>query len=74
MIDTQLAGGTKSGYSFAMQGGSGTPNVSYQIIASPTQPNQSGVRYFCSFEDAVVRVNPTASISTCDYSQTPLNQ
>ena len=69
LIDTLLASGSKSGYSFAMQGASGTPNGSYQIIASPAQPNQTGVRYFCSFQDAVVRVNPTAAISTCDYTQ-----
>ncbi|HVM93936.1 MAG TPA: prepilin-type N-terminal cleavage/methylation domain-containing protein [Terriglobales bacterium] len=74
LIDTQLAAGSKSGYSFVVQGASGTPNMTYQVIASPAQPNQSGVRYFCSFQDAVVRVNPTAAISTCDYTQTPLNQ
>jgi len=74
LIDTQLASGTKSGYSFTMAGASGTPNATYQFIASPINPNQSGVRYFCSFADAVVRVNPTQSITTCDYTQTPLNQ
>jgi type IV pilus assembly protein PilA len=74
LIDTQLAAGTKSGYSFSMGGASGTPNATYQFFASPIQANQSGVRYFCSFADAVVRVNPTASISTCDYTQSPLNQ
>jgi len=74
LIDTQLAGGTKSGYSFSLGGASGTPNWTYQIIASPITPNQSGVRYFCSFADAVVRVNPTTAIGTCNYSQNPLNQ
>jgi type IV pilus assembly protein PilA len=74
LIDTQLASGSKSGYSFAMSGASGTPNSTYQFIASPLQPNQSGVRYFCSFADAVVRVNATAAITTCDYTQSPLNQ
>ena len=44
------------------------------MFASPIQANQSGVRYFCSFADAVVRVNPTAVITTCDYTQSPLNQ
>jgi hypothetical protein len=73
LIDTQLAGGSKSGYSFRMANTSGTPVSAYNVIASPLQPNQTGVRYFCSFADAVVRVNPTASISTCDYSQSPLN-
>lgn len=73
LIDTQLASGSKSGYSFGMQGVLGTPAASYQIIAAPLQPNQSGVRYFCSFEDAVVRVNAAAVISTCDNTQTVLN-
>jgi len=72
LVDTVLAAGTKNGYTFAISGVSGTPAATYQFIATPISPNQSGTRYFCSFEDAVVRVNPTATISTCDYSQTPL--
>ena len=73
LIDSQLAGGSKSGYSFSVGGASGTSNWSYQVLASPITPNQSGVRYFCSFADAVVRVNATTAIATCTYSQTPLN-
>jgi prepilin-type N-terminal cleavage/methylation domain-containing protein len=74
LIDTTLAAGTKSGYVFTIGGVSGTPAATYQFVASPISPNQSGVRYFCSFEDAVVRVNPTTAIAagSCDYSQTPL--
>ena len=72
LIDTQLAGGTKSGYSFSLSGVTGTPAGTYQVIAQPTSPNQTGVRYFCSFADAVVRVNPTALMSTCDPGQAPL--
>jgi type IV pilus assembly protein PilA len=71
-IDSALASGTKSGYSFALSGVSGTPASTYQFIASPVAPNQTGVRYFCSFADAVIRVNPTAAITTCDNTQTPL--
>jgi len=76
LIDSQLASGTKSGYSFQIPASSvtGTPGNTYNVIASPLTPNQTGVRYFCSFADAVVRVNPTAAISTCDYTQAPLNQ
>jgi len=74
LIDTQLGGGTKSGYSFGISGVTGTPGATYQVIAAPITPNQTGVRYFCSFADAVVRVNPTAAISTCDYTVPPLNQ
>lgn len=72
LIDTQLASGTKSGYSFALTGASGTPNATYQLIASPISPNQTGVRYFCSFADAVIRVSPAAAISACNYSVNPL--
>ena len=74
LIDTQLAGGTKSGYSFGISGTTGTPVATYQIIAAPISPNQSGVRYFCSFADAVVRFNPTPAIAACNYSVSPLNQ
>ena len=75
LIDTQLGGGSKSGYSFGISGATGTPVSAYNIIASPIQPNQSGVRYFCSFADAVVRVNATTAIATasCDYTQSPMN-
>jgi hypothetical protein len=71
IIDTQLASGTKSGYSFALSNTSGTPNSTYTFIASPLTPNQTGVRYFCSFADAVVRFSAT-SLTTCTYSVSPL--
>ena len=71
LIDTQLASGSKSGYSFALSGVSGTPASTYQVIATPLAVNQSGTRYFCSFEDAVVRAS-AATISTCDTASTPL--
>jgi type IV pilus assembly protein PilA len=71
LIDTQLASGTKSGYSFVLSGTSGTPNATYQLVASPLTPNQTGVRYFCSFADAVIRYS-TTSLSSCAYSVSPL--
>ncbi len=71
LIDTQLASGTKSGYSFVLAGTAGSPNATYQFLVSPLNPNQTGVRYFCSFADAVVRFN-TSSIATCNYSVSPL--
>jgi len=71
LIDTQLSSGTKSGYAFQMTGVTGTPASTYQAIATPLTPNQTGVRYFCSFADAVVRYNP-AAIATCDTTSTPL--
>ena len=72
LIDSQLASGTKSGYTFTINGVTGTPASTYQIIAAPIAPNQTGVRYFCSFADAVIRVSPSSSISTCGYSVNPL--
>ena len=71
LIDTQLASGSKSGYSFALSGVSGTPASTYQVIATPLAVNQSGTRYFCSFADAVVRAS-AAVISPCDATATPL--
>ncbi len=65
LIDTALAGGTRSGYSFSITNVTGTPNSTYNAIAAPTTYNYSGMHYFCSFSDAVVRVS-TSTISTCD--------
>lgn len=70
-IDSQLASGTKSGYSFTLSGTSGTPNATYQIRADPLSPNQTGVRYFCSFADAVIRFG-SASLTSCTTSVAPL--
>ena len=71
LIDSALGSGTKSGYKFTLSNTSGTPAGSYNVIASPVNPNQTGVRYFCSFADAVVRFG-SASISTCDGTVSPL--
>ena len=72
LIDTQLASGTKSGYSFVLGngGGTSTPLGSYQINATPKTQNQTGVRYFCSQADAVVRV--PSSNTSCALSDPPL--
>ncbi len=73
LIDSVLSTGTKSGYSFVVAAGSttGTPQPSYSVISNPVIPNQTGTRYFCSFEDAVVRYS-SAAITTCDASVSPL--
>ena len=72
LIDTQLASGKKSGYSFALTGVTGAPASAYVFVASPVNPNQTGVRYFCSFADGVVRSNGSTALTTCDYTVTPL--
>ena len=71
LIDTQLASGTKSGYTFTMSGATGTPNAAYQVRADPLVPNQTGTRYFCSFADGVIRFG-SSSLTTCDSNATPL--
>ena len=70
LIDSQLATGTRSGYIFTLTNVSGTPASNYNAIASPVLLNYSGVHYYCSFADGVVRVSTTA-ITTCDGTVTP---
>ena len=64
LIDSVLESGIKSGYSFTLQGVSGSPASSYQVIAAPLN-SMTGVHSFCSFEDALIRVSQTV-IATCD--------
>ena len=74
-IDGVLAAGTKQGYTYTYAGVTGTPAVTYQIKNVATQPNQSGVRSFCSFEDAVVRFQANGGgLATCDGTNTVLGQ
>jgi type IV pilus assembly protein PilA len=72
LIDTVLAGGQKSGYNFTVTNVTGTPNASYNVIATPILWDYSGMRYFCSFEDAVVRASATV-ITVCDGTVPPQN-
>jgi type IV pilus assembly protein PilA len=74
LIDTVLAGGTKSGYSFVMANAGGPPAGSYETDAAPTTPNQTGVRYFCSNADGVVRYGAAAFTggTNCTASGQPL--
>jgi prepilin-type N-terminal cleavage/methylation domain-containing protein len=72
LVDTVLAAGTRSGYTFGIAGVTGTPSLTYQITGSPTSSNITGIRYFCSFADGVVRTS-MAQIATCDTTVTPLN-
>ena len=75
-IDSVLTNGTKSGYTFTVGGGSctaSTPQNCYNVQASATQQGQSGIRSFCSYEDAVVRYSTSSGItSPCAASVAPL--
>jgi type IV pilus assembly protein PilA len=75
-IDSVLSSGTKSGYTFALAIGS-SPVVSglspsYSVVATPQNINFSGARYFCSFEDGVVRSTTGAITPPCVGTITPL--
>jgi len=74
LIDNVLGLGVKSGYTYTY-----TPTkpgaiiVGYQVSADPSNPGQTGVRSFCSFEDAVVRFSPSTALKgTCPAATAPL--
>jgi type IV pilus assembly protein PilA len=72
LIDSVLAGGVKSGYSFSYSGAtpvSGTVNA-YAITASPTNAGVTGQRYFFTNESGVIRAN---SGGTANVNSTPLS-
>ena len=75
LIDTNLAAGSKSGYKFAMAvttGGSPALNTGYQATADPLSVNSTGVRYFCSFEDGVLRSGAATLVGGCTTAAAPL--
>ena len=74
LIDGVLASGIKGGYTYGYTPTvGGGLNTGYQVAAKPTTANQTGVRAFCSFEDAVVRVDPTGALAaTCPAATTPI--
>ena len=70
------AGTGKSGYKYIYiaVAGVGPGNFGgYTLSADPSSPGQSGVRSFCSYEDAVVRFTPsTALLGACPPATAPL--
>jgi len=71
LIDNVLAqngnpsGGGKSGYSFAAVGGGPTAGgvlTDYYATGTPLGANQTGIRSFCSYEDAVIRIDPSGAL------------
>jgi prepilin-type N-terminal cleavage/methylation domain-containing protein len=69
------AGTGKSGYSYLYTptAGAAANFVGYQISSDPLSPGQTGVRSFCSFEDAVVRFTPSTALKgTCPVATAPL--
>src|SRR5262249_18963210 len=64
LIDSVLASGTKSGYTFTFNPGTGTPSTGYSIIADPTSRGASGQRGFYTDQSGVIRADPTTSASS----------
>jgi type IV pilus assembly protein PilA len=71
LIDSQLASGIKSGYNITLSATGGTPKTGYVVNANPQTANQTGTRYFCSFEDATIR-SSLAPLTGCPPSTPPL--
>ena len=61
LLDSALSAGTRSGYTFHATGAGGPPTGMFYATGVPVALNQTGIRSFCSFEDAVVRVQPTGA-------------
>lgn len=76
LIDGVLAsGGPKNGYRYTYASAGGPPLSTYQAFANPVSFNSSGVKAFCSFEDAVVRTDNGATsgaLAACDGTVAPL--
>ena len=71
-VATNGAGAGKSGYNYTYTAGAaaaGGAIPSYQAFTNPIKFNSTGVKAFCSFEDAVVRTDngsTSGALATCD--------
>jgi len=72
LIDSVLAGGTKSGYSFTFSAAAAVNGVvdTYNIVADPTTPDTTGTRYFYTDQTGVIRANAGAA---ADATSTPIS-
>jgi type IV pilus assembly protein PilA len=68
LVDSVLAGGVKSGYSFSYSGATAVAGVvnSYNISASPSNVGTTGQRYFFTNQSGVIRFNTTAAATAAD--------
>jgi len=66
LVDSILAGGMKSGYSFTYVNDGNTPSIAYTINADPNFRGASGRRSFFSNEPGVIRFNNSAVATLTD--------
>ena len=74
LIDSGLASGTKSGYTFTAGDCAMTSTnivTGYQWEADPVTPGSTGQRHFCTDSSIVIRWDPNSS-TTCLASGTPI--
>jgi len=76
LIDSNLAGGNKSGYTFAPgtcnTASGGAMTVDYQWKADPQTAGTTGQRSFCTDNSGVIKYDPSGSSTTCLTSGTPI--
>jgi type IV pilus assembly protein PilA len=73
LIDSVLAGGTKSGYSFTWSSGLTDANgnyLNYSITAQPVTVGTTGQRYFYTDQSGVIRADPNGA---ANVSSTPIS-
>jgi type IV pilus assembly protein PilA len=66
LLDSVLANGIKSGYSFTYANDGSTPSIAYTINADPSIRGASGRRSFFSNEPGVIRFNNAAAATPTD--------
>jgi prepilin-type N-terminal cleavage/methylation domain-containing protein len=60
LIDSVLGGGTKSGFSFGIGTGGGTPATTFTASADPITPGTTGTNYYCADQTAVIERGSTS--------------
>ena len=73
LVDSVLAGGTKSGYSFSWSAAApdASGNIqSYCIYSQPITVGTTGQRYFYTDQSGVIRANPAG---TANVNSTPIS-
>lgn len=68
LIDSVLAGGVKSGYSFDYTPGTavGGRIDTYELRANPTTPGTTGTNYYFTDQSGVIRQNSTGTAGATD--------
>ena len=69
LIDTVLASGTKSGYSFTWSAVTTDNNgnyLNYSVTAQPSTPGTTGQRYFYTDQSGVIRANTSTAATIGD--------